>query len=147
MCGVRKDCYTDGEKVFLDVYFKTDDTLKALNTAYPNSLRWSKDAQYAQVGKILKRPRINLAVKRHKEAIENALNTSTLLNKRKILDEIIRQYSETAESGASERTNSVQLLKLLAQISKLLDNSTNINNNITVNNAPVVNEIVNYLDL
>lgn len=146
--NVRKSQMTSAEKKFLEIYVKTCDSLKALNTAYPKSLKWTERSQYAQVNKILKRPRMSQALKRHNEAEAEALKDSTLLNKRKILNEIIRQYSEASENGASERTNSVALLKLLAQISKLLDNgggSTNLQVNIQ-NNA-ITAQVSDYLNL
>lgn len=142
----KKNELTKQENIFFKEYIKTSDMLRALNTAYPTSVKWSKNSQYAQASKILNKPIMNTRIKEHNDAEKKALANSTLLNKRKILNEIIRQYTETAENGASERTNSINLLKLMAQISKLLDNSPQINNNIVVNNQNI-NDISNFLDL
>ena len=145
MCRTKKDALTKQENIFLNEYIKTCDGIKSLLLAYPNAEKWSSDAKYAQINKILNRPRINQRLQAHNERVAGALAQSTTLNKRKILDEIIRQYTETSTNGASERTNSVALLKLMAQISKLLDNTPAVA--VQVNNNVVASEVSDYLNL
>ena len=88
---------------------------------------------------------MNLKIKEHNEAEAEALKNSTTLNKRKILNEII-ELQEQAKTEKGQSMVNLQALKLLAQISKLLDNTPQINNNITVNNQSI-NQISKFLDL
>ena len=141
----KKNELTPKEKIFVDEYIKTSNMLRALNTAYPTSVKWSKNSQYSQASHLLNKPIINTRIKEHNEAEAEALKNSTLLNKRKILNEII-ELQEQAKTEKGQSMVNLQALKLLAQISKLLDNTPQINNNITVNNQSI-NQISKFLDL
>ena len=141
----KKNELTPKEKIFLSEYIKTCNGIKALNIAYPNTLKWNKNMQHVQVNKILNNPIVNLHLKEHNEAQKKALNESVTLNKRKILNEII-ELQENAKNEKGQAMVNLQALKLLAQISKLLDNSPQINNNIVVNNQNI-NQISDFLDL
>ena len=136
---------TKQQQIFFENYVKTSDGLASLFLAYPKAKAWTYNAQHVAVNRLLNNSKIILKLKEFNEKQTQSLVHSTTLNQRKILNEIIRQYTETAENGASERTNSVALLKLLAQISKLLDNTPKIDVNIQNNNT--MQEINNYLDL
>ena len=142
----KKTELTPQEKIFLSEYIKTSNGIKALNIAYPKSINWSYNAQHVQVNKLLNKPKIDLRLKQHNEAEAEALKNSTLLNKRKILNEIIEAQQTAKEAGAGQAGINLQALKLLAQIAKLLDTSPTINNNIQVNNN-TMNQINNFLDL
>jgi len=143
---LKENQLTKNQQIFLEYYIKTNDGIGALNKAYPKSIKWTKNAQHVEASRLIKNPKIMLKIQQHNDAEAKKLVYSTTLNKKKILNEIINQYQQTAENGASERTNSVALLKLMAQISKLLDNNPVINNNIQINNN-TMNNINNFLDL
>ena len=119
--------------------------LRALNTAYPTSVKWNKNSQYSQASHLLNKPIINARIKEHNEAQKTALNESVTLNKRKILNEII-ELQENVKNEKGQAMINLQALKLLAQIAKLLDNSPTINNNIQVSTQNI-NQISNFLDL
>jgi len=142
----KKTELTPQEKIFLSEYIKTSNGIKALNVAYPKSINWSYNAQHVQVNKLLNKPKIDLRLKQHNEAEAEALKNSTLLNKRKILNEIIELQQNCKEAGQGQSAVNLQALKLLAQIAKLLDTTPTINNNIQINNN-TMNNINNFLDL
>ena len=119
--------------------------LKAMNTAYPTSVKWNKKTQYVQANRILNKPIINVRLKEHNEAQKNALNESVTLNKRKILNEIIELQQNCKASGQGQAGISLQALKLLSQIAGLLtENKTEVNIN---NNTVMVQDVSKYLDL
>jgi hypothetical protein len=141
----KKNELTKQETIFFKEYIKSSNMLKALNVAYPTTVNWNKNCQYVQANKILNNPIMNLKIKEHNEREAEALKNSTTLNKRKILDEII-ELQTNAKNEKGQAMINLQALKLLAQISKLLDNSPQINNNIVVNNQNI-NQISDFLDL
>ena len=141
----KKNELTKQESIFFKEYIKDGDGLRALNTAYPKTIKWNKNCQWVQANKILNNPIMTLRIKQHKDAEAEALKNSTLLNKRKILQEII-ELQENAKNEKGQAMINLQALKLLAQIAKLLDNSPTINNNIQVSTQNI-NQISNFLDL
>lgn len=141
----KKNELTKQETIFVNEYIKTSNMLRALNTAYPTSVKWNKNSQYSQASHLLNKPIINARIKEHNEAQKTALNESVTLNKRKILNEII-ELQENVKNEKGQAMINLQALKLLAQIAKLLDNSPTINNNIQVSTQNI-NQISNFLDL
>ena len=141
----KKNELTKQETIFVNEYIKTSNMLKALNTAYPTSVKWNKNTQYVQANRILNKPIINVRLKEHNEAQKNALNESVTLNKRKILNEIIELQQNCKASGQGQAGISLQALKLLSQIAGLLtENKTEVNIN---NNTVMVQDVSKYLDL
>lgn len=136
---------TQAQECFLQNYLKTSNGYQSYLIAYPSAKNWKRNSVDVQVNKLLNNAKINQRIKEHNEQIESTLKESITLNKRKILNEIISTYEQTAQNGAAERTNAVNLLKLMAQISKLLDNTPNIN--VAVQNNTVVNEVSDFLNL
>ena len=141
----KKNELTKQETIFVNEYIKTSNMLRALNTAYPTSVKWNKNSQYSQASHLLNKQIINARIKEHNEAQKTALNESVTLNKRKILNEII-ELQENVKNEKGQAMINLQALKLLAQIAKLLDNSPTINNNIQVSTQNI-NQISNFLDL
>ena len=141
----KKNELTKQETIFFKEYIKDGDGLRALNIAYPTTKNWNKNCQWVQVNKILNTPIMALRIKQHKEAEAEALKNSTLLNKRKILQEIIELQQNCKASGQGQSGINLQALKLLSQIAGLLtENKTEVNIN---NNTVMVQDVSKYLDL
>ena len=136
---------TEQQEIFCQEYFKNPIMSQALTKAYPKAVNWKRNSVDVQANKLLNNPKINRRICELSEAAESALKASITLNKRKILDEIINQYNQTSTNGAAERTNSVALLKLMAQISKLLDNTPQTT--VNIQNNTVLGEVSDYLNL
>ena len=141
----KKNELTKQETLFFNEYVKSGNMLKALNIAYPTTVKWNKNCQYVQANKILNNPIMNLRLKEHNEAQKTALNESVTLNKRKILNEIIELQQNCKASGQGQAGISLQALKLLSQIAGMLtENKTEVNIN---NNTVMVQDVSKYLDL
>ena len=140
----RKDL-TQQQEIFCQEYIKTGNAYSSYLVAYPKAKTWKRSSVDPKACNLLKQDKIQARITKQNAKINSALENNLILNKSKILHEIIRQYTEASGNGAAERTNSVALLKLLAQISKLLDNSPaiTINNNTQI----VAAEVSDYLNL
>ena len=135
---------TNKQKIFYEHYIKTCNGIEALKKAYPKAVTWSYNAQHVEVNKLLNNPKISLKIAEHNRAVESALQESTKLNKRKILNEII-ELQQSIKTDKGQTSVNLQALKLLSQIAGLLtENKTEININ---NNNVVVGEVTDYLDL
>ena len=112
--------------------------------AYPNAKTWKRNSVDVEATKMLNSPKISHRINELNTEIESTLKTSTTLNKRKILEEII-ELQQRCRQQDSQNTVNLQALKLLSQIAGLLSENTT---NITVNNNNVVvGEVSDYLDL
>ena len=136
---------TKKQQIFLEHYIKTSNGLEALHLAYPNSKEWSYNAQHVEINKILNKPNVNLKLQEHNRAVESALQESTKLNKRKILNEIIELQQQCKEAGQGQSSVNLQALKLLSQIAGLLSEQPQVQ--VNIQNNTTVNEVTDYLDL
>lgn len=136
---------TEQQEIFCQEYIKNPIMYQAFVKAYPKALKWKRSSVDPEASKLLNNPKINTRIQELMNKKDDALLKSVTLSQRKILEEIIRQYTETSTSGASERTNSVALLKLMAQISKLLENTTQTT--VNIQNNTIMGEVSDYLNL
>ena len=137
---------TQQQEDFCKYYVKSGIGYKAYLQAYPTAKSWARNSVDVAATKLLNNALISQRIQELNQNIESTLKTSVTLSQRKILEEIIKTYQETTANGASERTNSVNLLKLMAQISKLLENTQN-NIQVNIQNNQTVGEVTDYLDL
>lgn len=135
---------TKQQQIFYEHYIKTCNGIEALKKAYPKAVTWSYNAQHVEVNKLLNNPKISLKLAEHNKAVESALQESTKLNKRKILNEIIELQQQCKEAGQGQAGINLQALKLLSQIAGLLSEQPQVQVNIQNN---CVGEVTDYLDL
>lgn len=137
---------TPAQEVFCLEYHKRGIASDAFKIAYPASLKWKDTSLYPRASELLNNSKVKARLAALNAEAVQSVQKNVVLNKTKILEEIVRQYTETAQNGASERTNSVALLKLMSQISKLIgENGTNVT--VNVQNNTVVGEVSDYLGL
>ena len=134
---------TQQQEDFCKYYIKYGIGYKAYLSAYPNASTWQRNSVDVAATKLLNNALISQRIDELNNNIESTLKTSTTLNKRKILEEIIElQQSIKADKG--QTGVNLQALKLLSQIAGLLqENKTEVN----INNTTNVNEVIGYLDL
>ena len=140
MANNNKETLSPAQELFLSEYFKTNNARRAYLTAFPDKKRWKIEAVDSAAWKLLNTEKVLKRIAEYKKKLE----MTGVLNKQKILQELVRQYEEASKNGTAERTNSVQVLKILAQITKLLGGD-----NVTVNvqNNVAVGQVADYLDL
>lgn len=136
---------TKQQYIFYEHYIKTCNGIEALKKAYPKAVTWSYNAQHVEVNKLLNNPKISLKLAEHNKAVESALQESTKLNKRKILNEIIELQQQCKEAGQGQAGVNLQALKLLSQIAGLLSEQPQVQ--VNIQNNTVVGEVTDYLDL
>ena len=135
---------THQQQIFVDEYIKTSNGIMAIEKSYPKCKNWTKNAKHVQINKLLNHPKINLIIQKYNEDIANKLKNSVTLNKRKILNEIIELQQTCKKSGNSQNPTNIQALKLLSQISGLLQDNKQ---DITINNNINMADVSTYLDL
>ena len=146
MCRAKNEYgLTPAQEVFCLEYHKRGIASDAYKKAYPKSIQWKDESLYPKASNLLKKDKIKTRLQALQAEAVESVQKNVVLNKTKILEEIVKQYTETSTNGASERTNSVALLKLMAQISKLLDNTPAVA--VQVNNNVVASEVSDYLNL
>jgi hypothetical protein len=134
---------TQQQENFCKAYLKYGIGYKAYLEAYPNSKNWKRNSVDVEATKMLNSPKISHRINELNNEIESTLKTSTTLNKRKILEEII-ELQQKCKLQDSQNTVNLQALKLLSQIAGLLqEQKTEIN----ITNNTCVNEVTGYLDL
>ena len=134
---------TQQQENFCRAYLKYGIGYKAYLEAYPNSKNWKRNSVDVEATKMLNSPKISHRIEELNNQIESTLKTSTTLNKRKILEEII-ELQQKCKLQDSQNTVNLQALKLLSQIAGLLqEQKTEIN----ITNNTCVNEVTGYLDL
>lgn len=136
---------TQAQECFLQNYLKTSNGYQSYLIAYPSAKNWKRSSVDVQVSKLLDNDKINQRIAEHNRTVESALQESTKLNKRKILNEIIELQQQCKEAGQGQAGVNLQALKLLSQIAGLLQDNTQVN--IQVNNNTVVNEVSDFLNL
>lgn len=112
--------------------------------AFPNSANWKKNSLYCEASKLLKRQRIQQRISELNEIKKIAYEKSIKLNKKKLLTEAIQLF-ENLKNNPAQNANAINLLKMLFQKENLLNDSASVQ--VNINNAPIVNEITNYLDI
>ena len=132
---------------FIKEYIKCGISYQAYLSAYPAAKKWTRNAVDVQANRMLNNPKVIQRLREYNEQQKNALCESITLNKRKVLEEIIKTYNETLQNGQAERASSVKLLELMSKISKLIGDNTVINNNVNIQNNQTVNEVSGFLDL
>jgi hypothetical protein len=136
---------TQAQEIFLQEYIKCANGYKSYLVAYPNSKNWKRASVDRKVSDLLNNDKIQARITEHNQKVNSALEKSTILNKRKILNEIIElQQGIKADKG---QTNvNLQALKLLSQIAGMLqENKTEVN--INNNNNIAVQNVSEFLDL
>lgn len=137
---------TPQEEIFALDYHKNGIASKAFIKAYPTAAKWKDSALYPKASNLLNKDKIKTRLAALDAEAIKSVQKNVVLNKTKILEELVTLFEETKKSGAGERMTSLQAIKLMAQISKLIgDNSQNIQVNIQSN--VVVSEVTDYLDL
>lgn len=135
---------TPKQKKFVEKYIETKNAYKSYLYAFPSSQKWKRAAVDSQACILLKTPKVVSKIQAAELAAQKKLEKSIILNKKKILKEII-ELTEKTKKQEGQTTVNLQALKLLSQISGLLtENKTEITIN---NNNQTVNEVIGYLDL
>jgi len=135
---------TQAQKTFLQEYIKTSNAYKSFLVAYPKSKKWKRSSVDCEASKLLDHPMIVQRLEEYNNKIESTLAKSTILNKRKILNEIIELQQACKQDGNGQNATQLQALKLLSQIAGLLqENKTEIN----VQTNIAMQDVSNYLDL
>lgn len=137
---------TQKQENFCLEYIKCGIGYQAFKKAFPNSQKWKDNSVYCQVSKLMKNPKIKQRLEILQNEQKKGVQEQIILNKTKILQEIVKTYNETVQNGQSERASTVKLLELMSKISKLIGDTT-INNNINIQNNTTVQEISGYLDI
>ena len=135
---------TQKQELFLQEYIKCGIGYQAYIRAFPNSKSWKRNSIDVAATKLLNNAKIQQRLTAYNSEIESTLKTSTTLNKRKILEEII-ELQQKCKAQDSQNTVNLQALKLLSQIAGLLQENTQVS--IQVNNNTVVNEVSDFLNL
>lgn len=136
---------TQQQENFCKAYIKYGVGYRAYIEAYPNSKNWKRNSVDVEATKMLNSPKITHRLNELNAEIESALKTSTTLNKRKILEEIV-ELQQSIKFDKGQTSVNLQALKLLSQIAGLLsENSTTVN--VQVNNNQITAEVSDYLNL
>ena len=136
---------TQQQELFCLEYHKSGIASNAYKIAYPKSKEWKDTTLYPTASELLKNPKIITRLEALNAETKNSVQKNVVLNKTKILEELVTLFESAKASGASERMTSLQAIKLMAQISKLLDNTPQTN--IQINNTTVTAEVSDYLNL
>jgi len=136
---------TQAQETFLQEYLRNGGNgYKAYLVGYPNAKKWKRASVDRRTSDLLNNSKIQARITEHNQKINSTLEKSTILNKRKILNEIIELTERLKASGVGQSNTQLQALKLLSQIAGLLqENKTEIN----INNSMNVAEVSNFLDL
>lgn len=137
---------TQQQENFLQKYIECGIAYQAYIYAYPKAKNWTRNAVDVQANKLLNNSKVNLRLAEHNKKIESALEQSTTLNKRRILNEIIELQQQCKEAGQGQAGINLQALKLLSQIAGLLSENT-ANIQVNIQNNQTVGEVTDYLDL
>lgn len=135
---------TQQQENFCKYYIELKNGYKAYLKAFPKSENWKRHTVDCACYKLLKNPRILHRIEQIKEIKNNAIAKSTKLNHKKLIETALKAMNEC--NTPAERQHFVSILKMLMQKEGLL-NENNNNIQVNINNAPVVNEITNYLDI
>lgn len=135
---------TQQQENFLQKYIECGVAYQAYIYAYPKAKNWTRNSVDSQANRLLNNPKINTRLAEHNKKIESALEQSTTLNKRRILNEIIELQQQCKEAGQGQAGVNLQALKLLSQIAGLLSEQPQVQVNIQNN---CVGEVTDYLDL
>ena len=138
---------TPQEECFCLEYHQTGIASKAFKKAYPASEKWKDTSLYPKASNLLDKDKIKARLAALDEETKKSVQKNVVLNKTKILEELVTLFEETKKSGAGERITSLQAIKLMAQISKLIGDSNQNNININIQNNQTVGEVTDYLDL
>ena len=135
---------TPQQETFCLEYFKNGIASKAYKKAFPKSEKWTDSALYSRASNYLKNDKIMARLEVLNNEAKKSVQKNVVLNKTKILEEIIELQQNCKQAGQGQAGVSLQALKLLSQIAGMLsENTTNININNNISTA----EVSNYLDL
>ena len=135
---------TPQQEIFFQEYVKSSNAYQSFLIAYPKAKQWKRNSVDCEASKLLDNPKITQRIAEYNAKIESTLAKSTILNKRKILNEIIELQQACKQDGNGQNATQLQALKLLSQIAGLLqENKTEINLNTNI----AVQDVSNYLDL
>lgn len=137
---------TPQEECFCLEYHANGIASKAFLKAYPAAKKWKDTSLYPKASNLLDKDKIKARLQVLEDETKKSVQKNVVLNKTKILEELVTLFENAKASGASERMTSLQAIKLMAQISKLIgDNSQNIQ--VNIQNNQVTAEVSDYLNL
>ena len=134
---------TQQQENFCKAYIKYGIGYKAYLEAYPTCKDWKRNSIDVAATKLLNNAKISHRLNELNAQIESTLQTSTTLNKRKLLETALQMLEDT--NNPAERTHAVSLIKLLFAKEGMTQPANQVN--IQVNNNTVVGEVTDYLDL
>ncbi len=132
------------EEKFCKLYIETGNAYKSFVTAFPEYLNWKRASIDTKLYRYLKNEKISQRIEEIKTAKKHALEKSITLNKKKLINEAIDLFQKCKESPA-QYSNAINVLKLLFNKEGLNNEGGQIQ--VNINNAPIINEITNYLDI
>lgn len=137
---------TPQQEKFCLEYHKSGIASQAYLIAYPKAKKWKETTLYPKASEILKNDKIIARLAALEADTAKSVQKNVILNKTKILEELVTLFEESKKSGAGERMTALQAIKLMAQISKLIgDNAPQMN--VNIQNNTVVGEVSDYLNL
>lgn len=138
---------TPQEETFCLEYHANGIASKAFLKAYPTAKKWKDTSLYPRASNLLNKDKIKTRLQALEDETKKSVQKNVVLNKTKILEELVTLFEESKKSGAGERATSLNAIKLMAQIAKLIGdgNTTNVQINNVQNT--VVGEVTDYLDL
>lgn len=134
---------TQGEENFCKYFFECKNAAKAYLKAFPTSENWNKNTLYPAASRLLKKERIIARLDELQKIKNRALEKSLTLNKRKLIETALQALNET--NTPAERQHFVSILKMLFNKEGMGNESASVQ--VNINNAPIINEITNYLDI
>ena len=138
---------TQQQEIFCLEYHKTGIASKSYLKAYPTAKKWKDTTLYPRASELLNNSKVIARLEALNAETKKSVQKNVVLNKTKILEELVTLFEETKKSGAGERMTSLQAIKLMAQISKLIGDNNQNNININIQNNQTVGEVTDYLDL
>lgn len=142
--NINNNILLEKEENFCKLFVKYGNGYKAFMEAFPEYKNWSRNSIDNKVYRLQKNERIKQRIEQIKEIKNNAIAKSTKLNHKKLIETALKALNEC--NTPAERQHFVSILKMLFQKEGMLSENNN-NIQVNINNAPVMNEITNYLDI
>ena len=144
MALIKKENLTEQEQKFCELYVKYGNGYKAFMEAYSGYENWKRSSIDNKVCRLVKNDRISQRIAEIREIKNNAIAKSTKLSHKKLLNEAIELFAKCKENPA-QYANAINVLKMLFNKEGLNNEGQAVQ--VNINNAPVINEITNYLDI
>ena len=144
-CKKNKYGLTQQQENFLQEYLKCGISYQAYLKAYPKAKKWNRNTVDVQASKLLNNDKISIRIKEHNEKQKKALENSTQLNQRKLLESAL-MILENTQNNPQQYAHAINVLKLLYQQQGMMPKTEN-NTTVNIINNNSIDNISNFLDL